>query len=137
MNGALVQHLKVIRRLFSIAVPLLLLSIKTLLRVYRTDNIGAGQWFCFIVYTLLSNLLFYFMQSSKIYLLVDLAIKLLIGFIPEKTNHFIETKISHLHLEILIDYIRSHLIEKFYIVHSYVTEMALSKMDAQEQRQFK
>ena len=41
----------------------------------------------------------------------------------------LETKISHLHLEILLDYIRSFLIEKFYIVHSYATDVAIWKMD--------
>ena len=42
-----------------------------------------------------------------------------------------------MHLEILIDQARSHIIEKFYIVYSYVTEIALLKMDSIEQKQFK
>ena len=91
-------------------VPLVVLSFKTLIRVRKNDELGAGQWFCFIIYTFISNFLFYLMYESNIYLFVDLAIKLGIVFMPASINNSIEIKISYLHLEILIDLIRSNLI---------------------------
>ena len=56
---------------------------------------------------------------------------------PETINANLEKRISYMHFEIMVEKVRSHLIEKFYIMHEFIIDWAISKMDEVEEKHFK
>lgn len=58
-------------------------------------------WLLLIPYTLMFNLFHYwFLEENTIFLLLDIALKFIIVFIPYKVHKFLEKAITSLHFEV-------------------------------------
>lgn len=117
--------------------PFLILSYTSLVQLQKNGSFFAAKWLILITYTFISNVLFYFMEDNKIFLILDLVIKLGIVFIPEIINQSLEKIIAAFHLELIFDVVRSIIAPQFYFIYALILQFSLSKMYPNEQNQFK